>query len=47
MARKARPAAKTHDEIFASMVEGLDHAIGIARGEADREIAVCVEIADD
>ncbi|HEY8697721.1 MAG TPA: helix-turn-helix domain-containing protein [Rhizomicrobium sp.] len=35
MARKARPAAKTHDEIFASMVEGLDHAIGIARGEAD------------
>jgi putative transcriptional regulator len=35
MARKARPAAKTHDEIFASMVDGLDHAIGIAKGEAD------------
>jgi putative transcriptional regulator len=35
MARKARPAAKTHDEIFASMVDGLDHAISIAKGEAD------------
>lgn len=35
MTRKAGAIAKTHDEIFASMVEGLDHAIGIARGEAD------------
>jgi putative transcriptional regulator len=35
MARKARAATKTHDEIFASMVEGLDHAISIAKGEAD------------
>lgn len=35
MARKARPASKTHDEIFASMVEGLDQAIAIAKGEAD------------
>ena len=35
MARRARPATKTHDEIFASMVEGLEHAISIARGEAD------------
>jgi len=35
MARKARPAARTHDEIFASMVDGLDHAISIAKGEAD------------
>jgi hypothetical protein len=35
MTRKARAIAKTHDEIFASMAEGLDHAISIARGEAD------------
>src|SRR5947199_7257716 len=35
MARTARPATKTHDEIFASIVEGLDHAISIAKVEAD------------
>ena len=35
MARKARAVTKMHDEIFASMVEGLENAISIARGEAD------------
>ena len=37
MARKQRRsiATKTHDEIFGEMVEGLTHAIDIARGEAD------------
>ena len=34
-ARKSRIPKKTHDEIFASIVEGLDHAISIVRGEAD------------
>lgn len=38
MARKAKriAAAKSHDEIFGEMVEGLTQAIRIARGEADR-----------
>jgi putative transcriptional regulator len=37
MARKPQRTikAKSHDEIFGDMVEGLTEAIGIARGEAD------------
>lgn len=49
MAGKAKriTAAKSHDEIFGEMVEGLTDAISIARGEASRSsyrIHVPVEV---